>query len=242
GNSRAVVRELAEEGVPRERLRLIYSGIDLARMRPARGPEEMRAELGIEPNALVFVKVANLIPYKGHADLLAALDIAHANLPPQWRLICVGRDDGIGATLRTDAVARGLENNLLWLGERRDVADLLGASDIGLLCSHEEGFSNAVLEKMAMSLPMIVTDVGGNREAVLDGECGIVVPPQEPSELAAAILKLARDPERRRHMGAAAKARVEDQFSMERCVADYEALYGAILLNYRPLRARMLWG
>jgi glycosyltransferase involved in cell wall biosynthesis len=103
-----------------------------------------------------------------------------------------------------------------------------------MLCSHQEGFSNAVLEGMAASLPMIVTNVGGNAEAVLDGECGIVVPPSDPPRLAEAIARLAKSPELRTAFGGAARRRVTEHFSLESSVEAYDAMYRALLSGAEP--------
>ena len=105
-----------------------------------------------------------------------------------------------------------------------DIPDLLAASDIGVLASYEEGFSNAVIEGMAASLPMVVTDVGGNAEAVIDGECGYVIPPHDPTALAKALENLICDSGRRQNMGEAARRRVAES-PLDACVAAYEALY-----------------
>jgi glycosyltransferase involved in cell wall biosynthesis len=229
GNSRAVVTELAAEGVPRERLGLIYNGIELdafAGLPPAR---EIRARLGIAPTALVLTTPANLIPYKGHADLLDALAGVAGQLPPDWVLLCAGRDDGAGPVLRARAQALGFADRVRWLGLREDVPALLVASDVGILPSHEEGFSNSVLEGMAAGVAMIVSDVGGNAEAVQDGVSGCVVPPRDPAALGTAILGLARDPGRRRGLGDAARARVSQAFSLEGCVARYRHFYELVV-------------
>src|SRR5690606_30322590 len=194
-----------------------------------------RRQLGIPDAAVVFTMVANLIPYKGHADLLTALAAVREQLPSPWRLLCVGRDDGIGPRLRDQSAALGLAGNVMWLGERRDIANLLSASDIGVLCSHEEGFSNAVLEGMASGLPMVVTDVGGNAEAVIDGDCGLVGPARNPARLGAALLQLATNPEQRCRLGTAARRRVESEFSLERCIIDYERLYEGLVRRTWPL-------
>ncbi len=230
GNSRAVVRQLRdEEGVPEAKLRLLYNGIDLAPAAAAPERGEARRMLGLADDAVVFVLLANLIPYKGHADLLDALGLAAERLPAGWRLLCVGRDTGIRDDLHQRAERLGIAGGVSWLGERRDVAALLAASDVGLLVSHEEGFSNAVLECMAAGLPMIVTDVGGNAEAVRDGECGRVVPARDPRRLAAALVELASSAELRARFGASGRARVEREFTLERCVAEYEDCYAAVL-------------
>jgi glycosyltransferase involved in cell wall biosynthesis len=186
----------------------------------------------------VLALIANLIPYKGHADLLHALALVKQRLPRDWTMLCVGRDDGIGGALAALARDLGLARHLRWLGPRDDVPALLAASDIGLLCSHQEGFANSILEGMAARLPMVVTDVGGNGEAVCDGETGLVVPPRDPARLAEAIVALARDPARRRAMGAAGRRRVAAEFSIEACVSAYERLYeGLIAAPGRPVQA-----
>lgn len=224
GNSLAVVRDLSNEGVRPDQLHLIYNGIDLGGF-DALGPRgEARTALGLGDQTLVFVIVANLIPYKGHFDLIDALALIKDRLPSDWVCLCVGRDDGMGSTLRERAHAAGIANRLQLLGSRRDVPRLLKAADIGVLCSHEEGFSNAVLEGMAAALPMVVTDVGGNAEAVVDGDTGLVVPPHAPAELGAALLKMASNPDRMR-LGQRGRERVQSLFSMEACIQGYIELY-----------------
>jgi glycosyltransferase involved in cell wall biosynthesis len=228
GNSRAVLAELTAEGVPPERLGLIYNGIDLDAFADLPPPGETRVRLGITPTALVLTTPANLIPYKGHADLLDALAGVAGQLPPDWVLLCAGRDDGAGPALRERARALGLARHVKWLGLRDDVPALLAASDIAVHASHEEGFSNSVLEGMAAGLPVIVTAVGGNVEAVEHAVSGIVVPPRSISELGAAILELAHDPARRQRLGEAARARVAQAFSLDDCVARYQRFYGLV--------------
>jgi glycosyltransferase involved in cell wall biosynthesis len=235
GNSRSVVRELNElERVPARRLGLIYNGIDVSRFTGSETRAATRTALGIGLQALTLVMVGNLIAYKGHGDLLAALGQAAPQLPPDWRLLIVGRDEGIASALQAQSVALGIDRNVLFLDTRNDVPDILNACDIGVLCSHQEGFSNAVLEGMAASLPMIVTNVGGNAEAVLDGECGIVVPPSDPPRLAEAIVRLAKSPELRTAFGGAARRRVTEHFSLESSVEAYDAMYRALLSGAEP--------
>ena len=231
GNSRSVTRQLSEEGVPDSRLHLIYNGVDISAYA---GPVDMaaiRRELGIAEDALVFVIVANLIPYKGHADLLDAL--AQAALAPGWVLLCAGRDDGIGQSLQARAEAAGLSGHIRWLGSVEAVPALLAAADIGLLVSHEEGFSNAIIEYMAAGLPVIATDVGGNAEAVANEESGLIVPARDPAALAAAIRRLAADPELRRRMGEAGQRIVGDRYSLEACAEAYDRFYRGLLTRKR---------
>lgn len=228
GNSRPVVDDLVAEGVPPERLGLIHNGIDLTPFAAPAARADMRAALGIGGDELVLAKLANLIAYKGHEDLLRGL--ARARLPERWRLVCIGRNDGILPGLEALARELGIADNIIWLGGRTDIPALLAAADIGVLASHEEGFSNAVLEYMASGLPALVTDVGGNGEAVIEGVTGLVVPARDPAAMSLALERLA-DAQVRAAMGQAGRARVAAEFSLDRCVAKYDELYGAILAN-----------
>ena len=229
GNSRAVVQDLLDEGAPPDRVRLIYNGVDAGRFAAGEVRIErrcaLRTELGLPDDRVVLTCVANLFPYKGHADLLDALALLGAGFAARATLLLVGRDAGARAALEAQAARLGLSASVRFLGERGDVPDLLVASDIGVLASHEEGFSNAVLEGMAAGLPMVVSDVGGNAEAVTDGECGHVVPARAPAVLAQALADLIGDVGRRQAMGEAARRRVAASFSLDACVAAYEALY-----------------
>jgi glycosyltransferase involved in cell wall biosynthesis len=235
GNSRRVVGQLSEEGVSRERLGLIYNGIGISSVQsdPAIR-NRTRALLGLAPGALTMTIVANLIPYKGHRDLIDALALAAPRMPVGWRLLVVGRNDGIGARLRAQAAHLNLNANIIFLGSRDDVPAILAASDIGVLCSHEEGFSNAVLEAMAAGLPMAVTDVGGNAEAVVDGETGFVVPPRDSKALAEVITRLASDASLRERLGTAGRRRVAQRFGVAAFVVSHRSLYAALLAGRRP--------
>ncbi len=230
GNCNAILRELTAEGVAEAKLRLIYNGIEPSGS--VQDKSEARAALGLDADSLIGVVVANLIPYKGHRDLIDALALAAPKLPPSWQVLCVGADNDLRPELETLAAAKGLVGNLRFLGQRFDVDRLLEAADFGVLPSRaNEGFSNAILESMRAGLPMIVTDVGGNAEAVVDGETGIVVPPADPAGLAAALLRVAQDPALRRKLGEAGRERVATQFTLDACVAKYRALYDELLAS-----------
>jgi glycosyltransferase involved in cell wall biosynthesis len=226
GNSRAVVRELIAEGAPETKVRLIYNGIETSDTFPDRS--EARRALGLGEDVLGVV-VANLISYKGHRELIEGLARVAERFPSPWRILLAGRDHGLRIELEALAEHRGIARNLRFLGECPDVPRLLAAADFGLLTSHEEGFSNVILEGMAAALPMIVTKVGGNPEAVLHERTGLVIPPKNPRAIGEAALRLARDHELRKRFGAAARSRVEQEFSIDRCVVAHAELYEQLL-------------
>lgn len=235
GNSRTVVDQLKEEGVRPNQLGLIYNGFDCSAFTNSGAPAAHRKRLGIAPDEFVMCIVANIIPYKGHRDLIAALGLAAPKLPAEWRLLVVGRDDGIGGALKDQAAQLGLLDHISFLGPSDDIAAIMGASDLGILCSHEEGFSNAILEGMASGLPMVVTDVGGNAEAVVDGQTGLVVPVRDAQRLSDAIVLLAGDPELRGAFGAAGRQRVAAHFGLQRFVQSHHKLYDALLAGRAPI-------
>jgi glycosyltransferase involved in cell wall biosynthesis len=231
-NSMRVWGELHDgEHLPTARLALIYNGVDLDRFSIPGGRASARAALGWDHSQFIMISVANLIPYKGHSDLLYAASIAAPKLPAGWQLVIVGRNDGLESDLREQARRIGIGEHVHFLGVRHDVPTLLNGSDIGLLSSHEEGFPNFVLEGMASGLPMIVTDVGGAAEAI-ENECsGIVVAPRDSMGMATAMVRLSRDPSLRLKFKAAAQLKVAKLFSLDQCLNDYECLYRALLAN-----------
>lgn len=229
GNSQAVLNQLMqEENVPPEKLRLIYNGINLHHFQNVLDKNNLRKGFELNENDLVFVKIANLIPYKGHVDLLEALASIKMKIPSNWVLLIIGRDDHILESLKTKAHDLGIEKHIRWLGLRQDVVSLLFMSDVGVLCSHQEGFSNALLEMMAAGLGIVATNVGGNPEAIQDGTSGLIVPSKNPTALGKALLKLATNPDIRSQYGQKARSRAFDQFSLAHVVDMYNDFYSQL--------------
>ncbi len=228
GNSRAVVDQLAAEVGSWRKLALIHNGVKIPEAMTASDRARARHSLRIADDALVIVVVANLVSYKGHGDLIEALALANDHLPKPWVLLAIGRDEGIGARLKEKAKALNVSDNIVWLGEQNAAEQLLCAGDIFVLPSHQEGFSNALLEAMAAGIPAIATAVGGNVDAVVDDESGLLVPPNDSDVLAAAILRLANDPALGRRFAEVARLRAQQQFSLDVCVGRYEKLYRAM--------------
>jgi glycosyltransferase involved in cell wall biosynthesis len=109
------------------------------------------------------------------------------------------------------------------------VPDLLNACDVFVLSSRQEGFPITILEAMAAGKPVIATDVGGCAEAVVDGEAGLIVPPETLATLADAILSVLADPERAQAMGASGRERVQREFTVDRMVDQHLELYRRML-------------
>jgi L-malate glycosyltransferase len=228
-NSLAVAEDASKgEAIPANKLAVVYNGIDTHSFRPRSETEtwETRASLGVGASAQVVTVVANLIHYKGHRYLLEAWPTVLDRFPDAV-LALVG-EGPLRPVLQEQAARLGVGHSVRLLGTRLDVPDILAASDLVVHPSLEEGFSNAVLEAMAAGKGVIATDVGGNREAVVHDETGLLVPPADAPALAGAMITLLENPERRQRLGRAGRARVERRFdvgSMVRAYADvYEAL------------------
>ncbi len=225
GNSRAVVDELVADCADPRKVGLIHNGVE---PRPAPEPQAraaLRAELGLAPGAPLIGVVANLIPYKGHLDLIAGLAGIARDLPAGWRAMFIGRDDGHGAALDAAARAAGVGANVLRLGLKDDARALLAMADVAVLPSHQEGFSNALIEGLVAGVPSIATDVGGNRDAIEHGVSGLLVPVRDPAALGAAIRTLAGDPARAAALGAAGRERALTRFGEPAMIDRYARLY-----------------
>lgn len=214
-----------QEGVPSQKLKVFHNGIDLRAYAPG-----ARQSPGHAP---VAVCVARLSPLKDHATLLHAVSQV-VRVLPGLRLQIVGEGpmrQSIEA-LRDDL---GLRESVSLLGERHDVARLLGGADVFVLPSWREGLSIAILEAMAAGLPVVATWVGGNPELVEHGRTGFLVPPRSPGPLAEALVAVLSEPGRCLQMGREARAHVEAHFDLIRTVERYERLYYELARAPLPL-------
>ena len=231
-NSEAVRGQLVKEGVSSEKIVTVYNGLDMARIKPTPGlkREEMLASFGLPcGDELQFVTiVANLRhPVKDHPTFLrAAARVLAAQ--PGARFIIAGEGE-LTARMRGLAKELGLERETFFIGRVERVADLLAASDVCVLSSKAEGFSNSILEYMAAARPVVVTDVGGAREAAIDKETGFIVPPGDPAAMASRLVELLSQPDLARAMGERGRERVEQEFSCRAQLERTENLYDELL-------------
>jgi len=232
-NSEAVLRDVEKTERHWEgKIRKIYNGVEPLPPWAPGEKEAFRRRERLPMGGAVATCLSNFYPYKGHKDLVDAAARIAPRVPGVTFLL-VGRDSGTMEATREAVLRAGLAGNVRFLGNRTDVGDILRASDLLVHPSHEEGFSNAVLEAMAAGLPVVASRVGGNPEAVEDGVTGLLVPPREPEPLAAAMAELLGDGERRKRMGEAGRARALDRFSVDRMVAEMEALYESLARGER---------
>ncbi|RME87382.1 MAG: glycosyltransferase, partial [Zetaproteobacteria bacterium] len=182
----------------------------------------------LKSEMFVILNVANLIPYKGHKDLLESFALVKKEIPHAVLLIA-GGDRGIGSMLRNKARDLEVDDSVRWLGLRDDVPQLLSLADVFVCSSHEEGFSNAVMEAMAAGVAVVATDVGGNREMLENGRLGVLVPARSPEAMAQAIVRLARDPRLREDLGRNAAATVQEKYTPEAMTDAYLRLYRSLL-------------
>lgn len=232
-NSKAVLADTARnERNTRGRLAMIYGGIDIAPWRDAKPAVLSEIFSALRGAESVTICVASYIANKGHADLVAAWTAVNAAMPGA-RLLCVGGDGGELESLRRQARDLRIEKSIVFSEGRMDVPSLVLAADVAVLASHEEGFSNVVLEGMLCGKPVVATDVGGNSEAIVEGVTGLLVPARDPEALAMALIDVLCDARLRREFGAAGAQRVATLFPLERMIAKHESLYRRILAKRR---------
>jgi glycosyltransferase involved in cell wall biosynthesis len=229
-NSEAVRAFLVRSGVPSSKIVTLYNGLDPARVEPPAGfsPEEVRASLGLPERRPLVTIVANLQhEVKDHRTFLRAARRVKQSVEGA-AFVLAGEGD-LTEGLRAYAVELGLEGDVFFTGRCARVAELLAVSDVCVLSSLAEGFSNSILEYMAASRPVVVTDVGGAREAVVEGETGFVVAPGDDEALGERVALLLSDPERARRMGERGRRVVEERFSCAAQLAGVETLYEELL-------------
>ncbi len=221
-----VRRRLVDAGVRRERITVIRSGVEPPAGLPGpAGRALARARFGIGEELAIGI-VAALERRKGHDVLLRALAELDAKSLP-WRCLACGGGSQ-REPLERLAAELGVMERVRFLGEQPQVADVLAALDVFVMPSRHEGLGVAVLEAMATGLPVVASAVGGIPEALEPGRTGLLVPPDDPVALAAALGELARDRERAQQMGKAGRERVLAEFSMEALTERYERLYDQV--------------
>ena len=227
-NCEDVRRQLTEEGVSPSRIEVIYNGIDASRTYYPRSANrsEVAASFGLptDPRRLFITIVANLrLPAKDHVTFLRAARTV-SEVAPHVNFVVAGEGELMNS-MRLLAEELGIARQTFFLGGCGRVAELLSITEIGVLSSVHEGFPNAILEYMAAGCPVVTTDVGGIREAVVDGETGYLVEARDHQAIARQILRLLDAPQRARAMGILAQQIVRQKFSSETQAKAVTGLY-----------------
>jgi glycosyltransferase involved in cell wall biosynthesis len=221
--SRAIERKVADERPGLAPVRLIYNGVDLARYDHQEPCCTLRDEYGMEPGSQIVGVVARLEPEKGHQTLLDAWPHVLREVPDAYLLV-VGegsrRDD-----LEQRAAANRVAHRVVFTGRRDDIPAVTAALDVAVLPSHREAQGLSILEAMALSRPVVASDVGGIPEMIQDGVTGLLVPHDQPESLAAAIVRLLKDHSLADTIARAGHDLVHDRFCIELMVKAVEEIY-----------------
>jgi len=196
------------------KIEVLYNGVDPALYQNQNLAAQVRRELGLPPDRPVVGLVARLDHRaKGHLELLQALALLKDRQTVHALMVGGGRRQ---EEMQQLAASLGLAGVVHFLGNRKDVPELLAAMDIFVLPSHSEGVSLAVLEAMAAGLPVIVSEVGGLPEIVKHGETGLLIPPKDPEALAQSLARVLEEPGLARKLGQKAREHVQEKYSLER--------------------------
>jgi glycosyltransferase involved in cell wall biosynthesis len=213
---------------PRDRIDVIPRGRDGCRL-GQRTPERRdaaRIRIGIPDSAPLVLAAARHEYPKGLDLLIDSFPHVRARVP-QARLVIAGRDGSDTSRLRTDVANRGLADDVTFLGERDDVAELLCAADVFVLPSRREGFPGVLVEALALRAPIVATDLPQVREVV--GDCAVLVPSLSPDQLATGVLRVLADGKVTESRAFAGRRRFDAHFAIERVTAAMLEMYGRIL-------------
>ncbi len=230
--SRAIERKLVEEERVQTPVRLIYNGVDLSRYDEQEACCTLPEEYGMELGSQIVGVVARLEPEKGHPTLLEAWPQVLRAVPDAYLLIV-----GEGSRRETlEAQARDLRiaHRVVFTGRRDDVPAVTAALDVAVLPSYREAQGLSILEAMALSRPVVASNVGGIPEMITDGVTGLLVPPHDADALAAAIVRLLRDHPYADTLGRAGHDMVHDRFCIQLMVKAIEDIYEEGAAAVRP--------
>ncbi|MTK53264.1 glycosyltransferase [Paludibacter sp.] len=191
--------------------------------------QKIRTELGIRPDEIVGVTVGRVTFGKGHKTLIDAIKLLETR-NYNIRYLIVGEGDYLDE-LQTQLADEIKSKQVILLGQRSDVKDILFASDIFILPTLHENLSIALLEACAAKLAIIATNVGGNPEVIQHGKTGIMIPPRNAEKLANAILALVRNPEKRERLAVQAQKNARTDFSQEKIFNEIETMYNLVLMQ-----------
>lgn len=233
-NSEAVKRLIVgEEFVDEEKVSVIYNCVETDKIvtaPPLLGKK--RKELGFGAREPLIGMVANFYTSKDHPVLLRAVSRLVGDYP-DLRVVLVG-DGPERNNIVSCAEELGILDNIVFLGQRNDVYEIVGIFDVAVLSSHTEGFSNAVLEYMAAARPVVATTAGGNIDVIDDGECGFLVPVKDHELMAERIGSVLDDPGLASRLGKNARKKALENFTLDSMVGRTEEIYDTLVRENVP--------
>lgn len=240
-NAEAIRQEIVAEGVPEQKTVTVYNGLDLERLTATENSSRTEllqaAGLPVElANRPVVTVVANMRHrLKDQATFLRAAQRIKAQVKDA-AFVLAGEGELV-EEMKQLAAELGLANDAYFPGRVGRVAELLAASTVCVLSSKGiEGFSNSIIEYMAARRPVVATDIGGAREAIVEGKTGFIVPPEQPEMMAQCITRLLQNPQLAQEMGERGRARVETEFSCAAQLRRTELLYEQLLEQHGVCR------
>ena len=225
--SEAIAAVLRERGIEDARLEVIRSAVDTEAFSRQPDCASIRHEFALGEDTVALAAAGQLIPRKGHRQLLEAMSALRAT-HPHLRLVIFG-EGFLNNQLRAQAAALGLDDVVRFAGYRDDLDAFLGCFDLFVHPASAEGLGIAVLKASAAGLAVVACDAGGLPEAVVHGETGLLVAPDDPDALQQAIRALADDEPLRDRLGAAGRKRMQNEFSIATMAAKHIALYESLL-------------
>jgi glycosyltransferase involved in cell wall biosynthesis len=193
---------------------------------------QVREEFGIDNEVIVVGMLGRMTPKKGHEIFFKAITSIQKQVDSNVIYLVVGGpsvgEEEYGNFLKKRVIEMGLQDRIVFTGQRNDVQRLFSAMDIYVMPSDKESFGISLLEAMCSGLPVVATSVGGPREVVEEGISGLLVPPRDPVRLAEAIVRLVRNGDLRRSLGRRARQRIEEHFSEETMVDGLLGVYNAV--------------
>jgi L-malate glycosyltransferase len=235
-NSDAVKRFLIRTGVPEKKIMTVYNGLDPTKVESKRNltREQVLTELGLPVQRHLVTIVANMRhEIKNHPMFLRMAKRVH-DAVPDAAFVLAGEGELVDE-LKALAKELGIERETYFIGRCLDVPELLSVSDICVLTSKAEGFSNSILEYMAAARPVVATNVGGAGEAIVQDETGYLVNSGDDEEMAQYVIGLLRDSEKARRMGERGREVVWQRFSAHAQLTNTTAMYEKVLAASRGL-------
>jgi glycosyltransferase involved in cell wall biosynthesis len=221
-------------GAKPDMLKVIHNGVNIDIFSPLEAQPTLRSELNLRDGERLVGMIANFDPRKGHHDFIRSCLLVQERMP-HTQFVIVGNplDKKYYREIRQRAEQKGLAKAMHFLGARKDIPNILMSLDVVVQPSLTEAGPRVPIEAMAMKRPLVVTDVGGNSEEVVNEQTGIVVPVSDIRALSEAILRLLSDAALSQRLGELGRQRVLNMFTEEAYASKVQQLYEQLLTSHR---------